>query len=111
MMDLNGWHNFFVRPACVLPLGVGYLFVYEGSSTKWYDPVYNIGTGLAFTLDLHHVTDLTPESPAILSSTPSEHFATFRYSHWLWVGDELWVYAEVKCANDTNEVRLYRVKR
>ncbi|MBI5093142.1 MAG: hypothetical protein HZB26_11970 [Candidatus Hydrogenedentes bacterium] len=111
MMDLSGWHNFFVRPASVLPLGVGYLFVYEGSNTKWYDPVYNIATGLGFTLDLHHVTDITPDSPLLLSSTPTEHFATFRYSHWLWVNDELWVYAEVKCPNDANEIRLFRLKR
>lgn len=111
VMPLEGWHDFFVRPSCVLPLGVGYLFVYEGSSTKWYDPVYNIGTGLGYTFDLHRVTDLTPQSPLLLSSTPSEHFATFRYSHWLWVGQEIWVYAEVARPNNTHEIRLYRLQR
>jgi hypothetical protein len=111
IMALDGWHDFFVRPASVLPLGVGYLFVYEGSSASWYDPVYNIGTGLGFTFDLHRVIDLTPESPLFLSSTPSEHFATFRYSHWMFVGDELWIYAEVARPNMTNEVRLFRLKR
>lgn len=111
VMQLNGWHDFFVRPSSVVPLGVGYLFVYEGSNTSWYDPVYNIATGIGFTFDLHTIQDLTPDSPLILSSTPSEHFSTFRYSHWLWVDDELWVYAEVARPNATNEVRLFKLKR
>jgi len=110
-MDLSGWHDFFVRPASVLPLGVGYLFVYEGSDTAWHDPVYNIGTGLAHTFDLHQMQDLTPNAPLLLSNTPNEHFATFRYSHWMWVADELWVYAEVACPDETHEIRLYRASR
>jgi hypothetical protein len=28
LMDFEGWHNFVIRPASVLPLGFGYLFVY-----------------------------------------------------------------------------------
>ena len=111
IMPLSGWHDFFVRPASVLPLGVGYLFIYEGSSIKWYDPVYNVATGLGFTFDLQRINDITPESPLLVSSTPNEHFATFRYSHWMWVQDELRVYAEVACPDKTHEIRLYRVKR
>ena len=108
-MDLNGWHNFFTRPSSVLPLGVGYLFVYEGSSTQWYDPVYNIGTGLGFTFDMKTITDLTPDSPLIVSTTPSE-FYTWRYSHWIWVGKEIWIYAEVANSNQSHEIRLFRLK-
>lgn len=110
IMELSGWHNFFVRPSCVLPAGAGYLFVYEGSSTSWYDPVYNIATGLAYTFDLHTIIDLTPASPLAVSSTPNGQFATFRYSHWLRVGDEVFVYAEVACPNETHEIRLFRLK-
>lgn len=109
VMDLTGWHNFFVRPSSVLPLGVGYLFVYEGSSTQWFDPVYNIGTGLGFSFDLNEITDLTPVSPLILSSTPGD-FYTWRYSHWLWVNNEIWIYAEVANPNQTHEIRLFRIK-
>jgi len=108
VMDLTGWHNFFVRPSSVLPLGVGYLFVYEGSSTQWFDPVYNIGIGLGFTFDLHHVTELTPASPLALSTTPGS-FHTFRYSDWHWVNGEIWVYAEVSKANSAHEIRLFRI--
>lgn len=109
MMPLSGWHDFFVRPACVLPTGAGYLFVYEGSKTTWHDPVYNIATGLGFTFDLHHVTDLTPNAPLAVSTTPSASFSTFRYSHWLRNGEEVWVYAEAACPDETNEIRLYRL--
>jgi hypothetical protein len=108
IMDLTGWHNFFIRPASVLPLGVGYLIAYEGSSTKWYDPVYNIGTGFGFTFDLHNITDLTIESPIAISTTPGD-FYTFRYSDWLWVNGEIWVYAEVSNENNSHEIRLYRI--
>jgi hypothetical protein len=110
IMRLDGWHDFFVRPASVLPLPVGYLFIYEGSNVKWYDPVYNIATGLAFTFDLHHIVDLTPASPLLVSTTPSPLFHTWRYSHWLWVGDEIWAYAEVARPNLSNEIRLFRLK-
>ena len=109
VMDLCGWHNFFIRPSSVLPLGIGYLFIYEGSSTQWYDPVYNIGLGLGFTFDLHHIVDLTPDSPIALSTTPGR-FSTFRYSCWLWVDGELWIYAETARPNDSNEIRLFRLK-
>jgi len=111
IMDLDGWHDFYVRPGSVVPVGVGYLFIYEGSNCDWYDPVYNIATGLGFTFDLHHVTDLTPEAPLIASTTPSEHFHTWRYSHWMWVDDELWAYAEVAKPNEANEIRLFRLAR
>ncbi len=109
IMDLTGWHDFYVRPASIIPVGVGYLFFYEGSNCGWYDPVYNIATGVGFTFDLHHITDLTPEAPLVVSTTPNEHFHTWRYSHWLWVGDELWVYAEVAKPNGAHEVRLFRL--
>ena len=111
VMDLTGWHDFYVRPASVLPLDKGYLFIYEGSRVSWHDPVYNIATGLAFSFDLDHISDLNPDSPSILSSTPGKHFSTFRYSRWLNVNDEIWIYAEVACPNDAFELRLFRIPR
>ena len=111
VMQLQDWHNFYVRPASLLSLAVGWLFVYEGSSARWFDPVYNIATGLAFTFDLNHIIDLTPQSPLLTSTTPNECFHTWRYSHWMWVNNELWVYAEVTAPDETNEIRLYRLNR
>lgn len=109
IMDLSGWHDFFIRPASVLPLGLGYLFIYEGSSVEWYDPVYNVATGVGFTFDLHHIIDLTPDAPLFVSTTPSKNYRTWRYSHWMRVGDELWAYAEVARPDMANEIRLFRV--
>jgi len=106
--DLSGWHTFYTRPACILPIGAGWLFVYEGSNPEWFDPPYNIATGLAWTPDLERCVDLTPERPFLRSTTPGSYH-TWRYSHWMWREGELWAYAEVSCPNDTNEIRLFRV--
>jgi hypothetical protein len=111
IMDLDGWHDFYVRPASILPLELGYLFFYEGSNVAWHDPVYNMGTGVAFTFDLHTMKELTTEGPLAISSTPSERFHTLRYSHWMRVDGELWVYAEAVKPNESHEVRLYRMKK
>ena len=106
VLDAGGWHNCFTRPACVLPTGAGYLLVYEGSSAGWYDPSYNIATGLAYTLDLSNVVDLTPDAPLLKSTTPGDYH-TWRYSHWLRVDGQIYIYAEVARPNNTNEIRLF----
>ncbi len=62
-------------------------------------------------LDLHQVVDLSPQAPLFQSSTPSPLLHTWRYSQWLWVGEELWIYAEVVTARQTHEIRLFRVPR
>ncbi|HOZ48293.1 MAG TPA: hypothetical protein PLO37_06205 [Candidatus Hydrogenedentes bacterium] len=104
-IENDGWHNFYTRPACVVPMAVGYLFVYEGSHFTWHDPVYNIATGLAYTPDLYSVIDLTPDVPLLVSTTPGDYH-TWRYSHWLPVGDQMYVYFEAARPNNTNEIRL-----
>jgi len=110
LLELSGWHTHAVRPASVLSSGPGYLFVYEGSSSDWPDPAYNIATGLGYTMDLHQVYDMTPTAPLLVSPTPGR-LAVWRYSHWMWVGDEVRVYAEVECPNGSHEVRVFRVPR
>jgi len=110
IMDLCGWHTHAVRPASALPAGPGYLFIYEGSSTEWDDPAYNIATGLGYTPDLHRIHDLTPDAPMLTSPTPGR-LAVWRYSHWMWVGDRLFVYAEVECANGSHEIRAFTLDR
>ena len=106
VLDNGGWHNFSTRPACVMPDGVGWLFVYEGSYSNWFDPGYNIATGLGYTLDLSHITDLSPAEPILKSTTPGSYH-TWRYSHWLRVGGQIYIYAEAARPNRTNEVRLF----
>ena len=84
---------------------VGYLFVYEGSNLLWRDPVYNIATGLAYSPDLETFIDLTPDEPLLTSTTPGDYH-TWRYSHWMRVGDQVFVYFEAARPNNTNEIRL-----
>ena len=105
VMENTGWHNFYTRPASVVPMLVGYLFVYEGSNVGWRDPVYNIATGLAYSPDLKTFIDLTPDEPPFKSTTPGDYH-TWRYSHWLPVGERLFVYFEAARPNNTNEIRL-----
>jgi len=55
ILENAGWHNFYTRPACLLPLDVGFLLVYEGSNATWRDPVYNIATGgREYLIDIYH---------------------------------------------------------
>ncbi len=105
LIENSGWHNCYTRPACVLPLAVGYLFVYEGSNLNWHDPVYNIATGLAYSPDLKTFHDLTPREALLTSTTPGD-YKTWRYSHWLEVGDAVHVYFEAARPNGSNEIRL-----
>jgi len=105
VMDNAGWHNCYTRPASVLPMTVGYLFVYEGSNLLWRDPVYNIATGLAYSPDLETFIDLTPDEPLLTSTTPGDYH-TWRYSHWMRVGNQVFVYFEAARPNNTNEIRL-----
>ncbi len=98
--EATGWHNWSTRPACLIPLKIGALLVYEGSHLNWYDAVYNLATGLAYTPDFTHWHDLTPDAPLLQSTTPG-NFHTWRYSHWLPVKGQMFVYWEGACPNDT----------
>jgi hypothetical protein len=105
VLENTGWHNCYTRPASVLPMAAGCLFVYEGSTLGWHDPNYNIATGLAYTPDLETFYDLTPDAPLLKSTTPGEYH-TWRYSHWMHDGDSIRVYFEAARPNNTNEIRL-----
>lgn len=110
VLSLSGWHSYAVRPASVLPVGAGWLFVYEGSSPAWPDPSYNIATGLGYTLDLVNVVDLTPDEPLLTSPTPGR-LRVWRYSHWMWVDRAIYVYAEVEKESGAHEVRLFTIEQ
>jgi hypothetical protein len=105
VLDNTGWHNFFTRPASLLPVSIGYLLVYEGSAATWHDPVYNIATGLAYSPDLEHFTDLTPQEPLLTSTTPGD-YQTWRYSAWVRARGKTFVYFEAARPNNTNELRV-----
>lgn len=105
LLENAGWHNHYTRPACVIPLSLGYLLVYEGSHVRWRDPAYNIATGLAYSYDLASFVDLTPDTPLLRSTTPGDYH-TWRYSHWVCLEDKVHVYFEAARPNNTNEIRV-----
>jgi hypothetical protein len=107
ILESIGWHNFFTRPSCVLPLQVGFLLIYEGSHHTWFDPTYNIATGLAYSPDLKLFYDLSPRQPLVTTTTPGD-YQTWRYSHWLIIDRELFVYFEAARPNRTNEIRMVK---
>ncbi len=110
LIENDGWHNFYTRPACVLPLALGYVLVYEGSHVRWRDPSYNIATGLAYSYELLRFVDLTPNEPLLKSTTPGDYH-TWRYSHWLSHNESVYVYFEAARPNNTNEIRVSVLNR
>jgi hypothetical protein len=103
-----GWHDFFTRPAFVMPLGGIYAFYYEGSSSGWFDPPYNIQGGVAVTTDLRTATDLTPDAPLFASPTPGR-YQTARYTDYLCLEDRVIFYYEAARPNDSFELRATTV--
>ncbi len=103
--EATNWHNWVTRPACFVPLKVGMLLIYEGAHLNWYDPVYNLATGMAYSPDLTHWYDLTPDEPLLVSTTPGS-FHTWRYSHWIPIEGEMYVYWEGARPNDTFATRV-----
>ena len=65
-------------------------------------------TGMAYSLDLVQFHDLTPHKP-LLESENGTDYRTWRYSHWLKIGDSIWVYYEARNRDCTNEIRLSKV--
>ncbi len=103
--EATGWHNWVTRPACLIPMKVGMLLIYEGAHLNWHDPVYNLATGMAYSPDLTHWHDLTPDGPLLKSTTPGD-FHTWRYSHWIPVEGEMYVYWEGARPNNTFATRV-----
>ncbi len=104
----GGWHDFFTRPALIMPLGGVYAFYYEGSSSEWFDPPYNIQGGVAVTHDMRTAVDLTPDRPLFASPTPGRYH-TARYTDYLCLADRVIFYYEAARPNDSFELRATTV--
>jgi hypothetical protein len=115
VLGQGGWHDFYARPACIVPAGNQYLFFYEGSNREWVAPVYSIATGLAITSDLEHITDMTPDAPVLKSPTPGPtpwgggiNF-TLRYMDAVLLENRILFYYEAASAEGCNELRMTEV--
>jgi hypothetical protein len=112
----GGWHDFYTRPACIVPAGSHYLFYYEGSNREWVAPVYTMATGLAVTTDLEHIVDMTPDAPILKSPTPGPtpwgggaNF-TLRYMDAVALDDRILYYYEAATEDGCNELRLTEMR-
>jgi len=108
IMENDNWHNFYTRPACLIPLRIGYILVYEGSNISWFDPGYNIASGLAFSTDLIEFVDLTKKEPIFVSNpglSARDTYISWRYSHWIKKDDIFYIYFEAANLNHSNEIR------
>jgi len=107
LLPSHGWHNFFTRPSCLLPMPGGvWVLYYEGSNAEWFDPPYNIAIGMAVSTDGgRSFVDLTPESPIMETATPGR-YRTARYMDYLALEDRVLFYYEAFRENDSAEVRL-----
>lgn len=116
-VDLNpvisrgGWHNFHTRAACVLPVNNGLVIYYEGTNRQWYQPMYNVLTGVATSLDLKEFTDVTPDEPLLSSPTKSSDklthgYQTLRYMDYVQLKNKLLFYYEAACEDGSFELRV-----
>jgi len=105
VFKLGGWHNFSTRPMCVMPTNHGFYLYYGGSNAQWYEPVFNIQLGLAFTFDFQRFFDATPDSP-LLQSPTSGKYGTLRYMDFILHEDKVFFYYEAARKDDANELRM-----
>lgn len=111
ILPSHGWHDFFTRPACLLPMPGVWVLYYEGSNSEWFDPVYNIAGGIAVSTDGgKSFTDITPTAPTLETATPGR-YRTARYMDYLALEDRILFYYEAFRENDSAEVRASPVIR
>lgn len=109
LLPSHGWHNFFTRPACLLPMGSTWVLYYEGSNAEWFDPPYNLAGGIAVSMDAGRTfIDLTPHQPMFETATPGR-YRTARYTDYLALSDRVLFYYEAFRPNDSAEVRMTAV--
>ncbi len=108
LLQHGGWHTYFTRPACVMPMAGCFVLYYEGSGTDWFDPVYNIQGGMAVSFDLREYYDATPSAPLFRSPTPGK-YETLRYTDYLCLQDRVLFYYEAARPNDSSELRVTEV--
>ncbi|GAH19611.1 unnamed protein product, partial [marine sediment metagenome] len=108
ILQRNTWHNYHSRMSCVLPLGKGFIFLYEGSSFSWYEPHFNLNIGFGYTADLKNFLDLTSEKP-LLSSSGKGDFSTIRYVDYVFFNNKIVFYYEAARDENSFELRAVRI--
>lgn len=118
LLKRGGWHDFHTRVACVLPKEQGFIVYYEGANRRWYQPMYNIQTGIATSLDLKEYTDVSPDEPILKSPATSEpnpesrvDYRTLRYMDYALKKNKILFYYEAVNQKGAFDLRVTEMER
>ena len=98
------WHNHHTRISCIFPTDKGFVIFYEGSSSSWYEPHFNLNIGFAYTQDMQNFFDLTTKKP-LLSSPTRGKFCTIRYMDYVLLDKKIIFYYEAAREDGAFELR------
>jgi hypothetical protein len=99
----DGWDRYQARLNCVLPIGPGYLGLYDGSASA--EENYEERCGVAVSHDLQRWERLTPDGPWIASPHAT---GSARYLDAVAADGEWWIYYELTRPDGAHELRLHR---
>ena len=105
VLSRSYWHDYHTRMSCLMPVKKGFLCLYEGSSTGWYEPHFNLNIGIGFTLNLKNILDLTITEPLLFSST-GKKFSTVRYVDYVVLNNKILFYYEAARKDGSFELRV-----
>ncbi len=99
----SGWDRYQARIGAVVPVGPGWIGLYDGSASV--EENYEERLGLAWSPDLLRWRSLTPEAPAVLSAGGT---GSVRYADVLPSAGGLFVYFECARGDGSHDLRRAR---
>ncbi len=97
------WHDYHTRISCIIPTERGFVYFYEGSSSSWYKPHFNLNIGYGYSADMRTFHDFTIREPTLSSPTGKKYF-TIRYMDYVLLKDKI-IYFYEAANNDSFELR------
>lgn len=96
----DGWDRYQARLSSVLPVGPGWVGLYDGSASVAEN--YEERLGLAWATGLSQWRSLTPDGPAVVSRGTT---GSVRYADVLPADDGLWIYYECSRPDGAHDLR------
>lgn len=101
----DGWDRYQARVGTAVPVGPGWLGLYDGSASVQEN--YEERLGVAWATDLRNWRSLTPDAPAVLSRGTT---GSVRYADVLPDDRGLWIYYECSRADGAHDLRRVFVR-